>query len=164
MNEHLKDHFNLRSLIFYATAIGSVVILFTVTSAYGERHLQAPRPIEGRYSLSMQAPAECFQSQPPHLVLQQSGIFLTGVLVAADASEQTIRTAHKRPALGGQWRNDRMTLAGALDSSWNCPVTVRIDAQVRQDTLNGTLTLSSIAKPIPFSGDRQVIQSESESH
>lgn len=160
MREHLKEHFNLRSLAFYATAIGSVVILFTVTTAYGEKNLQAPRLIDGKYSLKMDVPSECLQAKPLQLFLQQSGVFLTGSLLSTDASEQAVRIARERPSLSGQWRNDQLTLTGQLGRTWDCTATIKIDGKLSQETLTGTLSLNSIASPIPFSGDREVIQPE----
>lgn len=160
MKEHLKEHFNLRSLVFYATAIGSVAVLFTVTTAYGEKNLQAPRLIDGKYPLTMNVPSECLQAKPTHLFLQQSGIFLTGSLLPADATEQSVRIAQDRPSLSGQWRNDQMELTGNLGRAWNCTATVTIQGKLTQETLTGTLSLSEIASPIPFSGDREGIQPE----
>lgn len=160
----MKEHFNLRSLIFYASAIGSVVVLFTVTTAYGEKNLQAPRAIEGRYPLALTSPSDCLQTQPVTLFLQQSGVFLTGSLLPADASDSVIRVARERPPLSGQWRDDQLTLIGNLDRAWNCPATVTIAGTMTASTLQGTLTLSAIAAPIPFTGDREVIQPTPKSH
>jgi hypothetical protein len=156
----MKEHFNLRSLVFYATAIGSVAVLFTVTTAYGEKNLQAPRLIDGKYPLTMNVPSECLQTKPLQLFLQQSGVFLTGSLLPTDASEQAVRIARERPSLSGQWRNDQLTLTGQLDRTWECSATVKLDGKLTQETLTGTLSLSSIASPMPFSGSREVIQPE----
>lgn len=160
----MKEHFNVRSLIFYATAIGSVVVLFTVTTAYGERNLQAPRPIHGRYPLAMQVPTECLQAKPVYLLLQQSGIFLTGSLLPADASEQVVRIARERPSLSGQWQNDQLTLTGPLGRSWDCVAMVKLEGKLSEDTLKGLLSLSPWPTPIPFTGDREVLQVEKTNH
>jgi hypothetical protein len=47
------SHFNVKSLIFYGTAICSVVTLFTIVTAYGEANLKASRPIDGDYSFQL---------------------------------------------------------------------------------------------------------------
>ncbi len=160
----MKEHFNLRSLIFYASAIGSVVMLFTVTTAYGEKNLQAPRAIDGRYPLALKSLSDCLQTKPVTLFLQQSGVFLTGSLLPADAADSVIRIARERPPLSGQWRNDQLTLTGNLDRAWNCPATVKIAGTVTAATLQGTLTLSAMPTPIPFTGDREVIQPPTKPH
>jgi len=160
----VKEHFNLRSLIFYATAIGLVVALFSGTTAYGEKNLQAPRSIHGRYPLAMQAPNECLQAKPLYLLLQQSGIFLTGSLLAVDAPEQAVRIARERPSLSGRWQNNQLSLTGELGRNWACNATVKIDGQFTEKTLNGTLTLSTLSTPIPFSGNREEMQTEKTQH
>ncbi|NJM66733.1 MAG: hypothetical protein HC851_14260 [Acaryochloris sp. RU_4_1] len=47
------SHFNKKSLIFYAGAIGSVVSLFSVVTAYGEAKLKPPKSITGSYQLQI---------------------------------------------------------------------------------------------------------------
>lgn len=160
----MKDHFSPRSLIFYACAIGSVVILFSAVSAYGEKNLQAPQRIDGQYPLRLKASVPCFASKPIKLLLQQSGIFLTGSILPTDASDSTIRMAQERPALSGHWRNDRLTLEGSPGRSWNCPEPLQITGSVTQGTLNGTLKFSSAPGPIGFTGDRQAPKPNTSSH
>lgn len=160
----MKDHFSRRSLIFYGCAIASVFTLFSVTSAYGEKHLQAPRRIDGLYPLALKTPIDCFQAKPVTLLLQQSGVFLTASILPVDASEQAVRIAQERPSLTGQWRDDQLTLVGQTGRAWNCTDSLKIDGKFTQDTLNGSLTLRSLAAPIPFSSDRQAPQSKVESH
>ncbi len=38
----MSNHFNLKSLAFYGAAIAFVVVLFSVTTSYGEAHVKAP--------------------------------------------------------------------------------------------------------------------------
>ncbi|MDX2228323.1 MAG: hypothetical protein NW220_01705 [Leptolyngbyaceae cyanobacterium bins.349] len=160
----MKEHFSLGSLIFYSCAIGSVVVLFTLTTAYGERNLQAPRRIDGRYPLAMQVPTDCLKGQPVNLLLQQSGVFLTGALLPENASERSQQIALERPSLSGRWGNDQLVLEGNLGREWNCNANVTIAGQISENTLQGTLSLSTIPSAIPVSGDRQPPPPQPESH
>lgn len=160
----MKSHFDLRSLLFYGTAIGFVLILFSAASAYGEKNLQAPRRIDGNYPLKMQVPAECLKSKPVNLLLQQSGVFLTGELLPTDAADQAIRIAQERPSLSGRWSNDELILSGRLGRDWNCNADVKITGKLNQNSLTGTLSLSSVPQPIELRSDRQPPQPKTESH
>jgi len=160
----MKSHFDLRSLIFYTGSIGVVVILFTVATAYGEKNLQAPRRIDGSYPLTMQVPANCLKGKPVNLLLQQSGVFLTGALLPTDASEQATRIAQERPSLSGRWQNDELTLTGHLGRDWTCNDTVKITGSLNQNSLIGTLSLSSVPQPIEFRSDRVAPQPKPEGH
>ncbi|HCF30241.1 MAG TPA: hypothetical protein DEV81_24275, partial [Cyanobacteria bacterium UBA11049] len=71
----MKNHFNFKSLAFYGIAIASVLILFKIVTAYGEKNLKAPVPIEGRYRLNLaQNIPICPQESNLVLDIQQSGI------------------------------------------------------------------------------------------
>lgn len=76
----MPSHFNLKSLIFYGIAIGSVFILFKVVSAYGENNLKAPHSIAGEYRLvETQNFSNCLKNLET-LKIEQSGIYLLGKL------------------------------------------------------------------------------------
>lgn len=160
----MKEHFSPRSILFYGCAIASVVTLFSMTTSYGEKHLQAPRRIDGRYRLSMSAPSECFAAKPVTLLLQQSGVFLTGSLVSNDALKQTARVAQKRPLLAGEWRSDQLWLEGRTGREWNCQNSVKIEGRLTGETLDGTLRLGGVSDAIAISAQREAPQPKSADH
>lgn len=145
---------NLRSLAFYGSAIAGVVVLFSVTTSYGEAHLKAPEKIDGRYRIESSNLPDCFNAKPLILVVQQSGVYLTGSLLPEDAAEAVVTTATERPLLTGQWDNHQLTLQGAVNGLPNCPNPIQIEgtiaAPVAQGkdaprSLNGVLKLKSAA-------------------
>lgn len=84
------NHFNSKSLTFYAIATGSVLLLFKAVTLYGEKHLQASPIINGTYSLSLtNNVSECQQSQPLKLDIQQSGIYVNASLFPAKTNAET---------------------------------------------------------------------------
>lgn len=159
----MKSHFSLHSLVFYAVAIGSVLLLFSVVSSYGETVLKAPRLIKGRYTLTAEALPGCLQGQPLDLLIQQSGIYLAGALVRRDAPQQTLQTADEHPSLMGRWDNQTLVLQGDLALVPGCHESVMLQAQVtgqlptepgqpatKTSQLILTGTLSTHAAPLPF--------------
>lgn len=132
----MKHFFELKSLGFYGGAIASVALIFSLATAYGENHLRAPTPISGRYPLEGQLPG-CLQTRPLLLVIQQSGIYLTGSLLPADGNETRLRAALERPALNGRWDDRQLTLTGTTDAALNCPGNLEIVGAIVQNRLTG---------------------------
>ena len=170
----MTSHFNFKSLTFYGVAIGSVLLLFNVVSAYGEAKIKAPAAIGGRYRLSLaQNLPTCSKSDALMLNIEQSGIYLNGFILAADTDAQT--TGEEKPSLTGQLSNQQLSLAGTLAISNLCtnPVSqpeatnrlknipsssVKIQSQVEGENLEGTITLSGISKAIGFTAQREPVQ------
>lgn len=159
----MTDHFSPRTLIFYACAIGSVVTLFTIATAYGEKNLKAAQPIDGRYPLETQTLPGC-SPQDFYLLIQQSGVFLTGSLVPKDASEQTVRIAQDRPSLTGRWHNPQLTLTGDFGRGSTCQGTVNIAGTIAEDRLNGTLRIGTAPTAIDLSANREPPPPKTEKH
>jgi hypothetical protein len=158
----MKEHFNLRSLLFYGCAISAVVTLFSVVTAYGEANLRAPRRIDGRYPLSAQTLPDCLQLKPVVLLVRQSGIYLTGAIVPADASSELLQSLEKRPPLTGSWDDRQLLLSGTLNSVSGCvgQITVQSDSvnQSEKDvpiTLTGRLGLGDRAPATPFTATQE---------
>lgn len=171
----MTSHFNFKSLTFYGVAIGSVLLLFNVVSAYGEAKIKAPAAIGGRYRLSLaQNLPTCPKSDALMLNIEQSGIYLNGFILAADTDAQT-RSGEEKPSLTGQLSNQQLSLTGTLATSnlCNSPVSqpeatnrlkknpsssVRIQSRVEGENLEGTITLSGISKAIGFTAQRDPVQ------
>ena len=170
----MTSHFNFKSLTFYGVAIGGVLLLFNVVSAYGEAKLKAPAAIGGRYRLSLaQNLPTCAKSDALMLNIEQSGIYLNGFILAADTDAQ-IRAGEEKPSLTGQLSNQQLSLAGTLANSLctspvsqpkvtnrlkNIPFSsIRIQSRVEGENLKGTITLSGVSKAIGFTAQREPVQ------
>ncbi|HEY9690839.1 MAG TPA: hypothetical protein V6D15_01405 [Oculatellaceae cyanobacterium] len=151
----MSSHFNLKTLSFYAVAIGSVVILFNVVSAYGEANIKAPPVINGNYRLKAKNLPECVNSADLILHIQQSGIYLNGSLLPAtnDSHVQTI--AEEKPSLNGQLQNQQVQLSGSAPFLNNCNnPTVEMQGTVDDKNLQGTITLSPSYQKVEFIAEK----------
>jgi len=154
----MGNHFSLKSLSFYGGAISFVVILFSVVTAYGEANLKAAQKIDGRYQIPAQTLPGCLKSEQLILLVQQSGVYLTGSLLAADAADTLGRRAAERPAMTGTWDDKRLTLQGAATYLPQCQGEVKIQGTIVQQTLNGTLSLSAAPGDSPFTATQEATQ------
>ena len=153
----MSGFFNLRSLLFYSGSLGAVVLLFIVATAYGENQLKAPPRIDGHYRVTATNLPACLANQPLLLIVQQSGIYLNGTLVAEQAGNEPKKEVEK-PTLRGIW-NGSLSLEGTVHATLPCPDRLMIQARVepgstpsrdRPTGLQGTLQLGSTA-PVEFS-------------
>lgn len=169
------SHFNLKSLVFYGVAIGSVVVLFKVVTAYGETRLKAPPPIGGTYRISTQNLPGCLQSNALVLDIQQSGIYLFGSLLPATINAKTATIAGEKPSLAGSFQNQQLYLEGSIPWIHNCNASVkqangaaasnsvRIQGVVKGETLVGQMTLNSTPPAVDFTALREAPVEQSES-
>lgn len=160
----MKGHFSQKSLIFYGCAIGSVTLLFSLATAYGEANLKASDRIDGRYPLSVSSLPKCLQAESLILNVQQSGVFLTGSLLLNTAPESMVQMARDRPSLNGDWRNQQFNLRGNVRYLPDCQGTVSIQGMIDQDTLKGMLRLGSQPGGIPFSAKREAPPAKTQEH
>lgn len=153
------NHFKIQSLMFYGIAIGSVLILFKVVSAYGETNLKAPTSIDGFYRLTLAQNylPNCPKSSNLILDIQQSGIYLNGSLLPASSNAQQARSGEKRPFLTGKMSNQQLSLAGTVPRSTLCnnqSQQVSIQSLVDKENLLGKLTLNTIPTEFKFTAQR----------
>lgn len=151
------SHFNLKSLTFYTVAIVSVVGLFEVVTAYGESNLKPPPSIGGFYSLKIATLPDCSMG----LALQQSGIYLHGVLVKDGNNISPEALAEEQPSLSGRWQDGKVSLAGVVPIVDTCPArkandSATIDAAFKDDTLNGRIQFNPTSdNALDFIGRRE---------
>lgn len=147
------NHFNPKTLAFYGTAIGSVVGLFMVVTAYGNANLKAPEKIEGDYPLKAQWPS-CLKANSPVLKLTQSGIYLTGSLFE-DGTAEVATSSEEKPSLTGQFQGKELSLAGSVPHT-SCPEDTKlaINGSVDQLTLRGQLNFNS-DQSVEFTAQRK---------
>lgn len=150
----MSSHFNWKSLAFYGAAIGFVVALFSVTTAYGEAHIQAPQDIDGRYVIDQQNLPGCLGNQPLALDIKQSGVYLTGALLPANADEKLTKSIEQHPPLTGDWNNQQLSLAGSLSHIPNCQASILLDGTIEQDNVKGTIRLNASSPPTTFTARR----------
>lgn len=167
-------HFNFKSLAFYGVAIGAVLLLFEVVTAYGEANLKAPAPIDGRYRLSYtQNLPKCPKSDALVLTIQQSGIYLNGSLLPAQTNAQQPTSAEEKSSMTGQLINQQLSLSGTVPRSTFCikavpqandnsSSSVRIQSRVEGKNLEGKITLNGIPEAIGFTAQRESPAQESE--
>ena len=160
----MGSHFNLKSLSFYGGTIAFVVILFSVVTAYGEANLKAAQKIDGRYQMPAQALSGCLKSDQLVLLVQQSGIYLTGSLLTAETIDTLGKRAAERPSMTGNWEHQRLTLHGDASYLPKCQGTVNVEGTIAQQTLNGTLHLSSAPGDIPFTAHYEAPKAKAEGH
>ena len=163
------NHFNFKSLAFYGVAIGSVLLLFKVVTAYGEKNLKAPPVVNGRYRLTLAANLpNCEKTDSLMLNIQQSGIYLNASLLPANANAGT----EKQHPLTGIFKNQQSILSGTIDRYIFCKVTgfesdrnklVTIQMKlVDQGKITGQLTLNGISQSLGFTAMLQKDQEKSQ--
>ena len=144
------NHLKFQSLAFYGVAIGSVLILFKVVTAYGEANVKAPAPIEGRYRLALNGSVpNCSPASNLVLGIQQSGIYLNGFLLPAQNLSQDSSVAAEKSSLTGALNNQQLLLSGKVPTTLcsnraaSNANTVTIQAQIQKESLAGKLVLSA---------------------
>ncbi|HEY9874312.1 MAG TPA: hypothetical protein V6D12_12795 [Candidatus Obscuribacterales bacterium] len=159
------SHFSPKTLSFYAVAIGSVVILFNAVSSYGEANVKAPTAIGGNYRISNQNLPECLKSDSLLLTIQQSGIYLSGSLLAVDKTAEPKTTAEEKPSLNGNFHNQQVSLSGSIPHFPACNNPgVNIEGTVNGKNLQGKITLSSIPTPVEFTAPLEQPVKQQENH
>jgi len=147
------NHFKPKSLIFYAVAIGSVVVLFNRVTAYGNSHLKASQNIEGHYPIQAENLPECLKSGTLALKLEQSGIYLVAALTKNQPNSAP--SSQEKLSLTGERQGENLSLAGPVTDR-ACPKDSRvaIAGSLNQETLSGQLTVNS-EPPVKFTARRQ---------
>ena len=161
----MMKHFNFKSLAFYGVAIGSVLILFKVVTAYGETNLKAPVPISGSYRIKLaQNLPNCPKLSELILDIQQSGIYLNGSLLPANVNAQQARSGEKSPSLTGNISNQQLTLAGTVPKSIICNNQPQLSIQslLQGNNLVGKLILNT-SQEFKFTAQRLAPVSENQS-
>lgn len=144
---------------FYVGAIGGVFTLFQLVALYGERHLQAPPDLNGRYLSA--SPPGCPNNSQLVLTLQQSGIYLNGFLTLEESAAVRAESVEEKPSLHGLWRKEEMLLTGQTTALQPCAIpatAVAIQGKFippPQASLNGQLSWDENPQPWPFTAQRQ---------
>ncbi|MCX7595100.1 MAG: hypothetical protein N2235_15345 [Fischerella sp.] len=177
------NHFNFKSLTFYSVAICSVLLLFKTVTAYGEKNLKAPPPINGNYHLVFRDKLpKCNQVDAVTLNIQQSGIYLNGLLLPANVNAGKTSTATENLNLTGTYKNQKLNLSGRIPSFLLACNIVDLQTQVRnrfqknsdqkfislqmqlinKQEFTGQITVNGIPKIIAFTAVPQKTQKQSE--
>ncbi len=160
----MSSHFNVKSLTFYAVAIGSVLLLFNVVTAYGESKLKAPKTIGGSYRLTFaNSFPGCPQIAPVVLQLDQSGTYVNAAILKPAEQNTHPMSAEEKLTLTGLFKNQQLTLAGNVAKSVLCGVSpasgdsaIALTSQIAGDNLVGTISIQGEAAKTPFTGEKAV--------
>ena len=166
----MSSHFSIKSLSFYAIAIGSVLLLFNVVTAYGEKNLKAPQTIGGRYRLTFNNPLPgCSQVAPLMLQLDQSGTYINAALLKPVVQAQTM-SAEEKPTLTGLFNNQQINLDGGVANSVLCGFSqesgdsaIAITSKLDGKNLAGEIAVNGGAAKIPFTGKKAEIPNAAKS-
>jgi hypothetical protein len=156
---------NWKSLSFYGVAIGSVLVLFKVVTAYGESNLKASFPIGDRYRLTLsQNLPSCEKPEGLMLNIQQSGVYLNGYLSLAN-------TNATKPTLIGTLSNQKLNLSGKISKNILCNrastednsfISITMQMQLLdKSNVTGQMSVNGISKPIGFTAVTEKIQEQS---
>lgn len=180
----MHHHFNSKSLIFYCTAISSVLILFKIVTAYGENNLKASPAINSRYGLVFNENLPiCEKSNGLLLKIQQSGIYLNGLLLPINSNTKVSTQSQNNSSLTGRLQNRQVNLSGKIPRYILCniptntkaqmssqdnsssPVRIQIQLADKED-LSGKINVSGTSKTIGFTAvpQKEEQSEKSESH
>lgn len=159
----MKSHFNLKSLAFYGVAIGSVLLLFNVVTAYGERNLKAPASINGRYRLSFaEKLLSCAKLDPLLLNIEQSGVYVNASLLPPQTNAQMTTSTEEKHTLTGLLKERQLSLSGSVPQATVCDqaeasgfTAVAIKGRVDGVAIAGQLTLHSASQTTEFTAQRE---------
>lgn len=162
----MSNHFNVKSLSFYAIAIGSVLLLFNVVTAYGENNLKAPKTIDGKYRLSLaNSLPGCPQSAPLMLHLDQSGTYVNAAVLkplATDAGTSSM-SAEEKLTLTGLFKEQQLVLAGKVANAILCESqttgesAIAINSRIDGENLTGEIAVNGESAKTPFTAQKEAL-------
>ncbi len=142
----MSSHFNVKSLSFYAIAIGSVLLLFNVVTAYGEKNLKA-------------------QVAPLMLQLDQSGTYINAALLKPVAQAgQSSMSAEEKLRLTGLFNNQQINLNGEVANSVLCGFSqesgdkaIAINSRIDGENLTGEIAVNGESAKTPFTAKKAAL-------
>ncbi len=167
----MSSHFNVKSLIFYAVTIASVLLLFNVVTTYGENNLKASKTIGGSYRLSFtNSLPGCPQIAPLILQIDQSGTYINATVLKPAKNVQTLMSAEEKPTLTGLFKEQQLTLTGKVAKSVLCGFpqesgerAIAINSKIDGDKLVGEIAINGEATKTLFTAEKAAIPSASPS-
>lgn len=159
------NHLSLKSLAFYGIAIGSVLLLFKVVTAYGETNLKAAPAIAGSYRFDAKSLPECLKSDSLVLTIEQSGVYLSGNLRSGSLEADREKTAEEKPSLLGKWENQGLSLSGAVPNLRGCSEStatgqnssVKLRGIVERGSLKGKISLTDGVAATDFTAQKEAV-------
>lgn len=153
----MKSHFHPKTLLFYGAMIGSVLVLFRIVSDYGEKHLQAPPDVNGRYVSSQPLPG-CPDSTRLALTILQSGVYLHGLVQVEEAdAEAPANVSPDKATLNGRWEQSQVVLSGSTDALAKC---APVDSASTEISIQGQISSSDSGAPAILTGQTTIAGSE----
>ncbi len=138
---------NIKFLSIYGVTICFAVVVFQIVTGYGERNLKAPPAIKGHYRLELtEKLPNCDKTDTLILNIQQSGVYLHGILLPGKNDTGVSKSAESKPSLTGKLGSQQLNLSGKV------PQTTLCEDALTQTTANTKLQdnyLTSITMQIP---------------
>lgn len=161
------------NLIFYVATLLTVLVLFQLTTAYGEANLQAPPNLNGRYLTDAAAPG-CPPDSRLALTIQQSGRYLNAALELVTPNAPTSSPLPSSAfSLQGDWQQ-QISLAGAAPDLASCQQPTDLMLQANFQSASGqasSLTPANLTGQIqfngqnwPFTAQQQAVAAPTNSH
>ncbi|BAZ14007.1 hypothetical protein NIES4071_58470 [Calothrix sp. NIES-4071] len=143
--------FSVKSLTFYTIAITSVLLLFKLVTAYGDK-LKAPKLISGKYDIILAENLSSCKKNTLVLDIQQSGIFLNASLSSTSTKQQISTSEEKKPSLNGKLNGNSFSLSGRVDNSSLCNTISDTAKRNQNPAFNGLDLLTLQASLVPSGG------------
>ncbi len=126
----------IKQLSFYIVAIIFVLILFSLTTSYGETNLKTANKIEGNYKMQSIIP-NCGDNL--QLIIEQSGIYINAAIapLGKNSNDKPKNTVFD---LSGKWQGQKLSLLG---NSNTCKSLIEIMAGVENQQIIGKITISN---------------------
>lgn len=149
----MVDKFSVKSLTFYTIAITSVLLLFKLVTAYGDK-LKAPKSISGKYDIILAENLSSCKKNTLVLDIQQSGIFLNASLLSTSTKKEISTNEEKNPSLNGKFNNNSLSLRGRVDNRRLCNTISETNAleASQNHSINGLDSLTLQANLVPQGG------------
>lgn len=150
----MLKHLDIKHILFYVIAIASVVGLFNYITAYARVNIKASPKLSGIYPLEAKSLSECLQDKTLILKIQQSGVYLNGVLMSIypeDLATAGLSGDEELP-LVGHFKDSQVTLKGKVAALKGCPSAdsqgqIIVKAIGQEQKLTGVLTSGGLSLP-----------------
>jgi hypothetical protein len=144
---------NPKTVALYIGMTGFAIIAFGMITSYGATNLHAPKAIGGTYVLNTSFAPDCF-SEPPLLIIGQSGSYLNADIIPADAKKNVLTRALKGNGFfHGQLVDGTMHLEGdAKLGSCKIKQPIALVAMSDNEQVKGNLRFQG--KSMPLTGKK----------
>jgi hypothetical protein len=143
---------NIKHILFYTLSITGVVVLFNFITTYAQTNLKISPKLSGIYEIETKSLSECLSGSKLILKIQQSGLYLNGLLVSGSSEIANALSEDEELPLVGHFKDPEVTLKGKATALKGCPSADRegqvvIKATGKKQKLTGVLTSGNLSLP-----------------